>query len=109
MKVIRVRPSILELNTWAEIERIQDELLPLGGGHDCSEQLILLDPRGGHTSSLPFILCALQSTACQLEQERYIDICLFLTWYKHLACGCWSTQVSYLLIILYSIKIDWLF
>ncbi|KAI1732781.1 protein-tyrosine phosphatase domain-containing protein [Ditylenchus destructor] len=92
VKVIRVRPSILELNTWAEIERIQEELLPLGGGHDCSQQLILLDPRGGPTSSLPFILCALQSTACQLEQERHIDICLFLTWYKHLACGCWSTQ-----------------
>uniref|UniRef100_A0A915DDL1 protein-tyrosine-phosphatase n=1 Tax=Ditylenchus dipsaci TaxID=166011 RepID=A0A915DDL1_9BILA len=49
-------------------------------------------PRGGPTSSLPYILCALQSAACQLETERYVDVCLFLASYRHLACGCWSSQ-----------------
>jgi len=27
-----------------------------------------------------------------LEEERYVDVLLFLTEYRHRACGCWAAQ-----------------
>uniref|UniRef100_A0A914EBH7 protein-tyrosine-phosphatase n=2 Tax=Acrobeloides nanus TaxID=290746 RepID=A0A914EBH7_9BILA len=84
IRIIRVRPASLDLDIWGEIERIQEEMLQY---HKC--QTMLLDPAN---TSIPYILCALQSAACQMEQERNVDVLQCLASYRFLQCGCWSSQ-----------------
>lgn len=86
MRIVRLRPAELELHTWAEMERMQDQLLE---AHRC--QMLFVDPSN---SAMPFVVCALQSAACQLEQERFVDVLQFLAAYRERRCGCWAAQVS---------------
>ncbi|CAK5071385.1 unnamed protein product [Meloidogyne enterolobii] len=46
-----------------------------------------------NTSSTPFLFCAFQSIACQLEQEDAVDVLLWLASYKHAYCCCWTNLV----------------
>lgn len=109
MRILRVRPSTLESDIWIEIEQIQDRLLQCEHLSNIQQQsMMILDPRGVN-NSLPFILCALQSAACQLETEGFVgkflkffsikifinlDIPLYLDSYRRAACGCWTAQVK---------------
>lgn len=80
---MRLKPSELELHTWAEIERIQDQAT-----HHRARTM-LVDPSN---SAMPFVICCLQSIACQLEQERFVDVLNFLALYRLQCCGCWQSQ-----------------
>jgi len=84
VKLIRTRPSAFELDFWSEMERIQENVLQY---HNC--QMMLID---SSNSSMAFIICALQSAACQMEQERFVDILPFISTYRYLKCGCWKSQ-----------------
>ena len=86
IKLIRARPSAFELDFWSEMERIQESVLQY---HNC--QMMLID---SSNSSMAHIICALQSAACQMEQERFVDIMPFISTYRYLKCGCWKSQVS---------------
>ncbi|KAI6214098.1 hypothetical protein M3Y94_00228500 [Aphelenchoides besseyi] len=84
VKMIRLKPSELETQTWSEIERIQEQSMQTH-----RHPIMLIDPSN---SAMPFVICALQSIACQLEQERYVDVLLFLAVYRLESCGCWQAQ-----------------
>lgn len=74
----------MERQTWTEIERIQDQAM-----QNHRARMMLVDPTN---SAMPFIVCALQSIACQLEQERFVDVLNFLALYRLQCCGCWQSQ-----------------
>ncbi|KAI6234685.1 hypothetical protein M3Y99_00788000 [Aphelenchoides fujianensis] len=84
VKIVRLTPSELEGETWAQIERIQDQ-----SSRNHRFPLMFVDPSN---SAMPFVICALQSIACQLEQERYVDVLLYLAEYRLRCCGCWQAQ-----------------
>uniref|UniRef100_A0AC35F179 Uncharacterized protein n=1 Tax=Panagrolaimus sp. PS1159 TaxID=55785 RepID=A0AC35F179_9BILA len=86
VKLIRVKPSALEIDFWGEMERIQEEVLQY---HNC--QMMLLEPSN---TAIAYVLCALQSAACQLEQERYIDVLPYISTYRFIQCGCWKSQTN---------------
>ncbi|CAD5226300.1 unnamed protein product [Bursaphelenchus xylophilus] len=84
IRIVRLKPADLELHTWTELERIQDQLIDC---HRC--QMLFIDPSN---SAMPYVVCALQSAACQLEQERFVDVLQFLSAYRERRCGCWTAQ-----------------
>uniref|UniRef100_A0A7E4VZT5 protein-tyrosine-phosphatase n=1 Tax=Panagrellus redivivus TaxID=6233 RepID=A0A7E4VZT5_PANRE len=84
VKLICIRPSSFEVDFWGAMERIQEEVLQY---HNC--QMMLIDPSSSATA---YILCTLQSAACQMEAERYVDVLPFISTYRYVRCGCWKSQ-----------------
>ncbi|KAH7729276.1 Protein PTP-4 b [Aphelenchoides avenae] len=84
VRTVALSRHSFEKDTWTEIERIQDEAIDYH-----SKQIMFLDP---HATSTPYIFCVLQSAACQLEQERFVDVLQFLATYRFARCGCWNSQ-----------------
>uniref|UniRef100_A0A1I8A7S6 protein-tyrosine-phosphatase n=1 Tax=Steinernema glaseri TaxID=37863 RepID=A0A1I8A7S6_9BILA len=86
VRILRVDPSSIEVDIWGELERIQGQRLQY---HHSS--LLLVDPEN---TSLPLILSALTSLACQIEQEHHLDVLHFLVAYRKLRCNAWPNQCN---------------
>ncbi|KAK0399150.1 hypothetical protein QR680_002920 [Steinernema hermaphroditum] len=86
VRILRVDPSSIEVDVWGELERIQGQRLQY---HHSS--LLLVDPEN---TSLPLILSALTSLACQIEQERHLDVLHFLVAYRKQRCNAWPNQCN---------------
>ena len=88
VRIIRLSRGAIERATWTELERLQNA---------CGGRLALFvdatSSGGGDRGPLAFVVCALLSVGCQLEQERFVDILPFLSAYQNRACGCWSSEV----------------
>lgn len=84
---------------WTEIERLQLDLQQQHRGvcavlelHDdnTNNNNNNIQPLPCRPTAAPFLFCAFQSAACQLEQEGAVDVLLWLASYRHAVCGCWT-------------------
>ncbi|VDM26764.1 unnamed protein product [Toxocara canis] len=86
VRTLAVSQCDFELDTWTEIERIQQRRLQYH-----QSPLLVLNTQNNSTA---YILCVLTSIACQLEAESCIDVLQLLAAYKHKLCNVWRTQVT---------------
>lgn len=86
VRTLSVSQCDFELDTWTEIERIQQRRLQYH-----QSPLMILNPQNNSTA---YILCVLTSIACQLEAESCLDVLQLLAAYKHKLCNVWRTQVN---------------
>uniref|UniRef100_A0A914ZTD6 Protein-tyrosine-phosphatase n=1 Tax=Parascaris univalens TaxID=6257 RepID=A0A914ZTD6_PARUN len=84
VRTLSVSQCDFELDTWTEIERIQQRRLQYH-----QSPLMVLNPQNNSTA---YILCVLTSIACQLEAESCLDVLQLLAAYKHKLCNVWRTQ-----------------
>nr|CAD2173030.1 unnamed protein product [Meloidogyne enterolobii] len=93
LKISRIFVSKFLNNPWMEIENLQ---LKLKNQHRETLAVVELPSKerrpSSNTSSTPFLFCAFQSVACQLEQEDAVDVLLWLASYKHAYCCCWTNS-----------------
>uniref|UniRef100_A0AC34Q1Y1 Protein-tyrosine-phosphatase n=1 Tax=Panagrolaimus sp. JU765 TaxID=591449 RepID=A0AC34Q1Y1_9BILA len=84
VKLIQADPAAFEIDFWGEMERIQDNIFQY---HNC--QMMIINNLSCPNAAM---ICCLQSVACQMEQERFVDVLPFISTYRYLFCNCWKSQ-----------------